>query len=48
MGMKRPRRYHYLAGRIYKIERGHYGAAHRWVAPDPVVRAVAMMERLLA
>jgi integrase len=39
-------RFAYLAGRIYKTARGHHGDAHRWVAPDPVVRAIAVMERL--
>jgi integrase len=39
-------RFAYLAGRIYKTERGHHGAAHRWVAPEPVVRAITVMERL--
>jgi integrase len=39
-------RFAYLAGRIYKTARGPHGAAHRWVAPEPVVRAIAVMERL--
>jgi hypothetical protein len=38
----------YLAGRIYKTARGVDGEAHRWVAPAPVERAVAVMERLTA
>lgn len=39
-------RFAYLAGRIYKTERGHHGAAHRWMAPEPVVRAITVMEKL--
>ncbi|MGY0794093.1 hypothetical protein ACW7BJ_32465 [Azospirillum argentinense] len=39
-------RFAYLAGRIYKTARGQYGDVHRWVAPEPVVRAVAVMEKL--
>jgi integrase len=39
-------RFAYLVGRIFKTTRGHHGAVHRWVAPDPVVRAIAVMERL--
>lgn len=38
----------YLAGRIYKTERGHQGSAHRWVAPEPVVRVITVMEQLSA
>jgi integrase len=36
----------YLAGRIYKTARDTKGDAHRWVAPEPVVRAITVMERL--
>jgi integrase len=39
-------RFAYLVGRIYKTAHGHHGDAHRWVAPEPVVRAIAVMERL--
>ncbi|WP_292537180.1 integrase [Mesorhizobium sp.] len=39
-------RFAYLAGRIYKTARGHQGDDHRWVAPEPVARAVAVMEQL--
>jgi integrase len=39
-------RFAYLAGRIFKTARGHHGDAHRWVAPEPVVRAIAVMEKL--
>lgn len=39
-------RFAYLTGRIYKTARGHQGDAHRWVAPEPVVRAIAVMEQL--
>ena len=38
----------YLAGRIYKTARGADGAAHRWVAPAPVERAIWVMEQLSA
>ena len=38
----------YLAGQIYKTARGVDGEAHRWVAPAPVERSVAIMERLTA
>jgi integrase len=36
----------YLSGRIYKTANGSGGRPHRWVAPAPVVRAVAVLERL--
>ena len=36
----------YLSGRIYKTANGPGGRPHRWVAPAPVVRAVAVLERL--
>ncbi|GAY19622.1 MULTISPECIES: hypothetical protein [Sphingobium] len=39
-------RFAYLVGRIYKTARGHHGDAHRWVAPEPVVRAITVMEKL--
>lgn len=38
----------YLTGQIYKTARGIDGEAHRWVAPAPVERAVAVMECLTA
>lgn len=38
----------YLAGRIYKTARGADGDPHRWVAPAPVERAIAVMEQLSA
>ncbi|NRF07006.1 integrase [Agrobacterium pusense] len=38
----------YLSGRIYKTAVGTDGTPHRWVAPDPVVRAVTVLERLSA
>lgn len=41
-------RFAYLAGCIYKTARGHHDDTHRWVAPDPVVRAIAVMEQLSA
>ena len=37
--------YAYLVGRIWKTA-GPGGRAHRWVVPAPVVRAIAVMERL--
>ena len=36
----------YLSGRIYKTADGPGGRPHRWVAPAPAVRAVAVLERL--
>jgi len=36
----------YLHGRIYKTADGPSGEPHSWVAPQPVVRAVAVLERL--
>lgn len=36
----------YLTGRIYKTADGPGGHPHRWVAPEPVARAVAVLERL--
>ena len=39
-------RFAYLTGRIFKTSRGYHGDAHRWIAPEPVVRAVAVMEKL--
>jgi len=38
----------YLNGRIYKTAIGPGGQPHRWVAPDPVVRAVTVLEHLSA
>lgn len=38
----------YLVGAIRKDAPGPEGLVHRWVAPDPVVRAVAVLERLSA
>ena len=38
----------YLAGRIYKTARAADGDPHRWVAPAPVERAIAVMEQLSA
>ncbi len=39
-------RFAYLAGRIYKTAHGYHGDTHRWIAPEPVVRAIAVMETL--
>ena len=36
----------YVSGRIYKTADSPAGQPHRWVAPAPVVRAVAVLERL--
>ncbi len=36
----------YLNGRIYKTARGAKGDPHRWVAPPPVERAIAVLEQL--
>ena len=36
----------YMSGRIYKTADSPAGQPHRWVAPAPVVRAVAVLERL--
>lgn len=40
--------YAYLAGHIYKTAAAETGQRHRWVAPDPVVRAIAVLEALSA
>lgn len=40
------KRFAYLAGRIYKTAHGYHGDTHRWIAPEPVVRAIAVMETL--
>jgi integrase len=36
----------YVCGRIYKTAVSPLGDAHRWIAPTPVVRAIAVLERL--
>ena len=36
----------YVVGRIHKTGRGPEGDPHRWVAPAPVERAIAIMEQL--
>lgn len=38
----------YLTGSIKKGAPGTGGVPHRWIAPEPVVRAVAVLERLSA
>lgn len=38
----------YLHGRIYKMATGDGGQPHRWIAPEPVVRVVDVLERLSA
>jgi hypothetical protein len=40
--------YAYLTGTIRKGAPGSEGVPHRWVAPEPVVRAVTVLERLSA
>lgn len=41
-------RFTYLVGQIYKTSREHGGETHRWIAPAPVERAVAVMTQLTA
>lgn len=36
----------YLSGRIYKTAESPGGQPHHWVAPEPVVRAIAVLEYL--
>lgn len=36
----------YLSGRIYKTADSPGGQPHHWVAPEPVVRAIVVLERL--
>lgn len=36
----------YVRGRIYKTAASPLGEVHRWIAPAPVVRAIAVLERL--
>ncbi|BCH20002.1 hypothetical protein [Mesorhizobium sp. L-2-11] len=38
----------YLHGRVYKMATGDGGRPHRWIAPEPVVRAIEILERLSA
>ncbi|QKC86739.1 integrase [Mesorhizobium sp. NZP2077] len=38
----------YLHGRIYKMATGDGGQPHRWIAPEPVVRVIDVLERLSA
>ncbi|WP_454798672.1 integrase [Novosphingobium lindaniclasticum] len=38
----------YLTGTIFKTARSGQGDTHRWIAPEPVVRAIAVMEKLSA
>ncbi|MBF5088482.1 integrase [Novosphingobium sp. NBM11] len=40
--------YAYLTGAIRKGAPGPEGLAHRWVVPDPVVRAIAVLDQLSA
>ena len=37
-----------LTGAIFKLESGYHGRAHRWVAPEPAVHAVSVLEALSA
>lgn len=41
-------RYSYLVGAIRKGAPGPEGLLHRWVVPEPVIRAIAVLERLSA
>jgi integrase len=41
-------RYAYLQGAIRKGAPGPEGLPHRWVVPEPVIRAIAVLERLSA
>lgn len=41
-------RYAYLQGAIRKGAPGPDGLPHRWVVPEPVIRAIAVLERLSA
>ncbi|MEI9420807.1 integrase [Mesorhizobium sp. Cs1299R1N1] len=38
----------YLHGRIYKMATGDGGKPHRWIAPEPVVHVIDVLERLSA
>jgi hypothetical protein len=38
----------YLHGRIYKMATGDGSQPHRWIAPEPVVRVIDVLERLSA
>ncbi len=38
----------YVVGHIYKTATGEAGQQHRWVAPEPVVRAIGVLESLSA
>jgi len=41
-------RYAYVVGAIRKGAPGNDGLPHRWIAPDPVIRAIEVLERLSA
>ena len=34
-----------MRGRIFKMATGDGGQPHRWIAPEPVVRAIELLER---
>jgi integrase len=38
----------YITGRIFKLVTGDGGKPHRWVAPEPVLRAIKVLEHLSA
>ena len=38
----------YMCGRIFKLATGEGGKPHRWIAPEPVVRAIEVLERVSA
>ena len=41
-------RYGYVLGTIRKGAPGEHGLPHRWIAPEPVMRAITVLERLSA
>jgi integrase len=38
----------FMRGRIFKLATGEGGKPHRWIAPEPVVRAIEVLERMSA
>jgi hypothetical protein len=37
-----------LTGTIFKLEVGYHGRSHQWMAPEPAVHAVTVLEALSA
>ncbi len=37
-----------MTGAIFKLEAGYHGRVHQWVAPEPVVHAITILEALSA